>query len=183
LQAPHGTAIQTVVLAPIALFVYCRPEHTRRTLEALARCPEWKSSQVVVYADGAKKPEFAAAVAETRRVVRELAPHATVIEQPANRGLARSIIAGTTELCERFGRVIVVEDDLEVAPGFLTFLNAGLDLPLGGLRRRVIQEVLRRPQLALDAVGLVPEVVRRKLAPGTSRIVADHEALRAKARS
>jgi Methyltransferase domain len=43
------------------------------------------------------------------------------------------------------------------------------DLPLGPVRRRVIQEVLRRPQLALDAVGLVPEVVRRKLAPGASR--------------
>lgn len=127
MQASHCAAIQTLVLAPIALFVYSRPEHTRRTLEALARCPEWLRSHVVVYADGAKKPALAAAVAETRRVVRELAPHALVVEQPTNRGLARSIIAGTTELCEQFGKVIVVEDDLDVAPTFLTFLNAGLD--------------------------------------------------------
>jgi acetyltransferase-like isoleucine patch superfamily enzyme len=127
LQASQSAAIQAVVLAPIALFVYSRPEHTRRTLQSLARCPEWARSQIFVYADGAKKPELAAEVAETRRVVRALAPHATLVEQPTNRGLARSIIAGTTELCERFGRVIVVEDDLDVAPGFLAFLNAGLD--------------------------------------------------------
>lgn len=70
--------------------------------------------------------------------------------------------------------------DVIAGPEYALFRRA--DLPLGGVRRRLLREALRHPQLALDAVGLVPEVVRRKLAPGTSRIAADHEALRAKAR-
>jgi hypothetical protein len=50
-----------------------------------------------------------------------------VIERQKNYGLAKSIITGVEELCERFGRVIVLEDDLVVAPGFLEFMNRALD--------------------------------------------------------
>jgi hypothetical protein len=57
------------------------------------------------------------------------------------------------------------------------------DLPLGAWRKRLLHEVLRRPLVSLDVIGLVPEVVRRKLSRGASRVEADHAALRAKARS
>ncbi|MEO8842382.1 MAG: methyltransferase domain-containing protein [Kofleriaceae bacterium] len=114
-------------LAPIALFVYRRPEHTRHTLEALRACPELERSSLHIYCDGAKTPDDMTTVRETRRIARALAPAATFVERDHNFGLARSIIEGTTELCERHGKVIVVEDDLDVAPDFLRFLNAGLD--------------------------------------------------------
>jgi hypothetical protein len=114
--------------APIALFVYKRPEHTRRTIEALKRCPEFAESPVFVFSDGPRKPEGEAPVQETRAVARQaLEDHAEFIEAPKNQGLAVSIIGGVTRLCEQFGRVIVVEDDLVVAPEFLSFLNAALD--------------------------------------------------------
>jgi hypothetical protein len=51
----------------------------------------------------------------------------TIIEQPTNVGLANSIIGAVTELTERHGRVIVVEDDLVLQPSALKWLNAGLD--------------------------------------------------------
>jgi hypothetical protein len=51
----------------------------------------------------------------------------SVIAPAQNRGLAASIIAGVTTLCERSGRVIVVEDDLIMAPCFLSFMNQALD--------------------------------------------------------
>ncbi|NJM21280.1 MAG: hypothetical protein HC907_22480 [Richelia sp. SM1_7_0] len=35
--------------APIALFVYKRPEHTRQTLESLMQCPEFADSHLYVF--------------------------------------------------------------------------------------------------------------------------------------
>ncbi|CAN5672873.1 hypothetical protein BH11MYX1_BH11MYX1_00710 [soil metagenome] len=112
--------------APVALFIYRRPEHTRRTLASLRACPEFAATPLHIFADAAKRPEFARAVDQTRRIAHELAPNATFIEREQNYGLARSIIEGATRLTEQYGRVIVVEDDLEVAPSFLRFMNDGL---------------------------------------------------------
>lgn len=116
-------------LAPIVLFVYNRPDHTRRTLAALAANPLAIDSDLIIYADGPKKPEHAASVAQTRAVVRGASGFKSVklVERETNMGLANSIVTGVSEVCTTYGRVIVVEDDLVVAPGFLGFLNAGLD--------------------------------------------------------
>jgi hypothetical protein len=98
---------------------HCRqsPGVRRRRPEPVLRFRRWPRSE----AD-------AAAVEETRSAVRgRLGTRATFVEQEHNRGLANSIIAGTTELCRRHGRAIVVEDDLILAPSFLRFLNEGLD--------------------------------------------------------
>ena len=116
-------------LAPIVLFVYNRPEHTRRTLAALAANPLAIHSDLIIYADGPKKPEHAAEVEQARDVARGASGFKSVrmIEREKNLGLANSIIAGVSEICTARGRAIVVEDDLLVAPQFLTFLNRGLD--------------------------------------------------------
>ncbi len=114
-------------LAPIALFIYRRPEHTRRTLESLLACQELTGSPLYIFCDGPKTPDVAQSVSDARRVAHELAPSATFVERQQNLGLARSVIDGVTELVNRFGRVIVVEDDLVVAPAFLRFMNQGLE--------------------------------------------------------
>ena len=115
-------------LAPIALFVYRRPRHTRRALESLLSCEELARSQLYVYCDAAKDPAAEEDVREARRVAKALAPAGTVfVERERNIGLARSIVEGTTDLTARHGAAIIVEDDLEVAPTFLRFLNAGLE--------------------------------------------------------
>ncbi len=65
---------------------------------------------------------------QTRAVVRkELGGRGKIVEAESNQGLARSIIGGVTRLTTEFGRVIVVEDDLVVAPQFLTYMNAALN--------------------------------------------------------
>jgi hypothetical protein len=114
-------------VAPLALFVFRRPEHTRRTLAALATNPGFEQTPLVVYCDGARRPADAAAVAEVRRIVHSWPhPRKTVIEATANRGLANSIIEGVDSLCHRHGAVIVVEDDLIVEPGFLDYMQSAL---------------------------------------------------------
>jgi hypothetical protein len=116
-------------LAPIVLFVYNRPDHTRRTLAALAADPLAMDSDLIIYADGSKKPEHAAAVQQARDVARGASGFRSVrlIERDKNLGLANSIITGVSDVCSARGRAIVVEDDLLVAPQFLTFLNRGLE--------------------------------------------------------
>lgn len=44
-----------------------------------------------------------------------------------NKGLGPSIIAGVTEVIRKYGRAIVLEDDLIVQPNFLAFMNQGLE--------------------------------------------------------
>ena len=52
----------------------------------------------------------------------------SVVLRPANLGLAKSIIGGVTELVERHGRVIVLEDDMVTSRYFLRYMNETLDL-------------------------------------------------------
>jgi hypothetical protein len=119
-----------VKLAPIAFFVYKRPEHTLRALEALSRCELAAESVLYIFCDGAKRPEDAAAVQQVRDVVaaRQWCGTVEIIESDANKGLACSIIAGVGRLCEEYGRVIVLEDDLIVSPYFLRYMNDALEL-------------------------------------------------------
>jgi hypothetical protein len=116
-------------LAPIVLFVYNRPEHTRRTLAALAANPLAIESDLIIYADAAKKSEHAGSVETTRAIVRKASGFRSVSieERVENFGLARSVIAGVTAACESHSRAIVLEDDLVVVPSFLSYMNNALD--------------------------------------------------------
>ena len=113
--------------APIAVFVYKRPAHTARLLESLLRNDAVAASPLFVFCDGARTPNDDQAVAATRGVVRDkLGDRCRMVERDRNWGLAASIIAGVTDLTGRYGRVIVLEDDLVLHPGCIEFLNAAL---------------------------------------------------------
>ena len=115
-------------LAPIALFIYRRPEHTRKTVESLLACAQSAESPIFVFADGPKSASDVARCEATRSVARELlGDRAVYIERETNIGLANSIVAGVTDLCESHGKVIVIEDDLLLAPNFLKYMNRALD--------------------------------------------------------
>jgi hypothetical protein len=114
---------------PIALFAYNRPKHLQAALQALADCQRLDECHLVIFCDGAKTPQDIAKIEAARRVAEEWAARlgGEVITRNENLGLARSIVTGVTSLCEQFGRVIVLEDDLVVAPGFLCFMLEALD--------------------------------------------------------
>jgi len=116
--------------APVALFVYNRPEHTRQTVEALVRNPEAASTPLYVFSDAPRTPEAEPAVAAVRDYLHRIEGfrHVEIVERDSNYGLARSIIDGVTRLCKEFGRVIVLEDDLVTSPYFLRYMNDALEL-------------------------------------------------------
>ena len=115
--------------APVLLFVYNRPAHVRRTVEALRANLLAAESDLYVYSDAAKDESSLEAVREVRAYVRHIDDFrsVTVVERPQNWGLARNIIDGVTTHVNRAGRVIVLEDDLITAPYFLTFMNDALE--------------------------------------------------------
>lgn len=115
-------------LAPIALFVYSRPDHTRRTLRALQADPLARDSDLIIFADAAKKPDNEPGVREVRALIRGVSGFRSVeiVERERNFGLFGSITDGVSRLCAESGRAIVIEDDIEVAPEFLTFMNRAL---------------------------------------------------------
>jgi hypothetical protein len=114
--------------APVALFVYNRPDHAARTLAALAANELAAETDVTIYCDGPKNDAAAADVGSTRAAARNAAGFRSVrlVERDTNMGLASSIITGVTATCAEHGRVIVMEDDLVTAPTFLRFMNDAL---------------------------------------------------------
>jgi len=115
-------------LAPIALLAFKRPLTTLQTLYTLSRCPEAARSELHVFCDGPRHEGERRDVERTREVVRahRWCGRMEVVEAERNLGLARSVIGAVTRLSESHGRVIVLEDDLLVARGFLAYMNEAL---------------------------------------------------------
>lgn len=116
-------------LAPIVLFAYNRPDHIRQTVEALQNNELAGASNLFIFSDAPKKSDALEGVCLVREYLRQIDGFKSVklVERDKNLGLADSIIDGVTKLCNDFGRVIVLEDDLIVAPNFLNYMNDALD--------------------------------------------------------
>lgn len=119
-------------LAPIVLFVYNRPEHTRKTLETLMANELADRSELIVFADGPKQnacENDLIKIEEVRGIIREKpwCKSVEIIESKLNKGLADSIIEGVTRIVNEFGKIIVLEDDIVTSPGFLNYMNDALN--------------------------------------------------------
>ena len=115
--------------APIALFAYNRPRHLRQTVEALLENSEAAQSDLFIFSDGPRNDEAVEAVGQVRRYIKFIAgfKSLTIIERSENYGLGKSIIEGVTFVCNKFNKIIVLEDDLVTSPFFLKFMNDGLN--------------------------------------------------------
>lgn len=118
--------------APIALFVYNRPEHTRKTMEALINNYGVKDYELFVFSDGAKDEIEENNVNLVRQYLNEIVAgsyfkkvHLAFAQ--SNRGLEASIIDGVAKVINKYGRIIVLEDDIVTSPDFLMFMNSALD--------------------------------------------------------
>ena len=115
--------------APIALFTYNRADKTLMAVESLLQNAEAKESDLFIFSDGAKNEKAIEGVKENREYIHTISGFKTItiIEREKNWGLANSLIAGITDVINKYGRVIVVEDDLILSPYFLKFMNDGLE--------------------------------------------------------
>jgi len=118
-----------VKTAPIALFTYNRLDHTARTINALRENEFALESDLFIFSDGPKNSNAHSSVYAVRNYLKSVSgfKSVTIIERELNFGLAKSLIEGVTLMCERHGRVIVLEDDLVTSPHFLRYMNEALD--------------------------------------------------------
>lgn len=126
-----------MIYAPIALFTYCRADKTQRAVESLLANAEAKNSDLFIFSDGPKvypdddkrTKDKRKGVEENRKYIHSVSGFnsVTIIEREENWGLANSLISGITDVIGRYGKVIVVEDDLILSPYFLKFMNDALE--------------------------------------------------------
>lgn len=115
------------MVAPIAVFAFNRPEHLRRTLQSLMACQGFGNGPLTVFCDGPRDDRDRLAVAATLDVARELLGTAADIRRaPENQRIFRAITRGVSSVLDEHDCVIVLEDDLELAPSFLRFMNDAL---------------------------------------------------------
>ena len=115
--------------APIILFVYNRPWHTKQTVEALQKNELAKDSELFIYSDAPKDASAEQAVEEVRDYIRNIDgfKNITVVERNENWGLAKSIIDGVTKIVNEYGKIIVLEDDHVTSKYFLNYMNDALE--------------------------------------------------------
>jgi hypothetical protein len=113
---------------PLAFFTYNRLNHTKAALSALENCVGQEAFDFYFFSDAPRREADIESVMAVRRLLHSFSRNfqAEIIEQSSNQGLARSIVGGVDQLCASYGWVVVLEDDLIVAPGFLRFMAAAL---------------------------------------------------------
>lgn len=119
-------------LAPLVLFCYDRPDHVLQVLESIERNELADETRLIIYSDGLPvnaNPGLSERVAAVRKVIRsrKWCGLVEIHESGNNKGLAESIISGVSEVLGKYGKIIVLEDDLVTSPYFLRYMNAGLD--------------------------------------------------------
>jgi len=116
-------------LTPIILFVYNRPWHTKQTIESLQKNELAKDSDLFIYSDAPKIEDSIKKVEEVRAYIKTVIgfKNIIIIERYKNFGLAKNIIEGVTEVVEKYGKIIVLEDDLVTSKYFLKFMNEALN--------------------------------------------------------
>lgn len=118
-------------LAPISLFVYNRLSHTEKTIEALKKNTLAAESDLIIFSDGPKENLTSQqSVIGLREYLKTITGFRSIriVERKENFGLAQSIITGVSEIVNKYGRIIVLEDDIVTSRYFLEYMNQGLEL-------------------------------------------------------
>lgn len=127
-----------MTLAPVIIFNYNRPDHSQRVWDALSRNELATETELYLYCDGPKEnasEEMKERILSLHEQAKEYMQYAKqhglfkdvhVVCSEKNKGLRTSIISGATEVINKYGRVIVLEDDLVTSPYFLNYMNKAL---------------------------------------------------------
>lgn len=86
------------------------------------------ASEFFVFSDGPKSDTDKEKVLEVREYIKTISgfKRVNLVEREQHLGLANSIINGVTEIINKYGRIIVLEDDMVSSPYFLKFMNEAI---------------------------------------------------------
>lgn len=117
--------------SPIIVFAFNRLEPLKATIASVLRNEEAAKSDLFIFVDGARlqKEGELEKVKSVQNFVKTISGFKSITYKfsETNRGLGPSIISGVTEIINKYGRAIVLEDDLILSQNCLSFMNQGLD--------------------------------------------------------
>lgn len=116
-------------LSPIVLFCYNRLDHLKKTVNALSQNNLAAESRLIIYSDAPRDIVDEPAVRSVRSFIRTIDGFLSVdiVEQKKNRRLAPMLIEELPKILEKYGKAIILEDDIVTSPYFLSFMNDGLE--------------------------------------------------------
>ena len=116
--------------APIALFVYKRPDHLAKTIYSLKKNFLSNKSKLIIFSDSYKDDKDYKKVKSVRKIIKEVSGFnkVEIVERKNNFGLSRNILDGINDVISIYKRIIVLEEDLVTSPFFLNYINHGLDI-------------------------------------------------------
>lgn len=118
--------------APVIIFAYERIDNLKKTIESIENCELANETDCFVFSDYYdEKKENYDKVCCVRAFLDEFKTKNSfskveVDNATRHKGLANSVIEGVTKIIEKYGRAIIVEDDLIVANSFLRYMNDAL---------------------------------------------------------
>lgn len=119
------------MFAPVIIFAFNRPNALKNTVQSLLQNEEAKKSDLYIFVDGPRtnKPGESEKVHAVQMYANSIKGFKSVncFFSIKNKGLGDSIIQGVTPIINKYGKAIVLEDDLVFASNFLAYMNQGLD--------------------------------------------------------
>lgn len=114
-------------LAPVAICVYSRVHHLRRTIDALKQNYLAEKSELYLFSDG-PKPGDEDKVNLLRQYLYTIDGFKKVhiLERDINNRV-KNCRGGLKKVLNLHGRIIMLEEDIVTAPGFLSYINNALD--------------------------------------------------------
>lgn len=113
----------------IVICAYRRPDLLSRLLTSLEACPGVEDMPISIFVDGARGRADRDGVAATAEVARStsLGKRVDVFCRETNFGLAKSVISAVTQGFENNDNLIVLEDDLVLAPETISYFKNAIE--------------------------------------------------------
>ena len=114
---------------PLIIFCYNRLDTLKLVIESLQKNILANQTDLFIFSDYQKKEKDSENVNKVREFLYSIEgfKSITIIEREKNYGLAKNIIEGVTDIINKYGKVIVLEDDLITSKNFLCYMNQALD--------------------------------------------------------
>lgn len=113
---------------PVIIFCFKRLDHLTQTINCLKENYLASETDLYIFSDAARHHEEYLEVDSVRKYLRTVTgfKSVTIKEATKNKGLAKSIISGVSEVLKMHEAAIVLEDDLLTSKNFLNFMNQSL---------------------------------------------------------
>ena len=115
--------------APIVLFAYNRLNELMLTIESLQKNFLATESDLFIYSDAGKSEIDVKKVQKVRDYIHSINGFRSIhiVERKKSFGLAKSVIQGASEILNKYGKIIVLEDDIITTVNFLCYMNSALE--------------------------------------------------------